>query len=344
MKTRRSERMTRRRFVRTVGVGSALGAIGPGYLRASQARSDTPIFRFVQWNDVHIDDTRPPAYQLANEKMKYLVDWANKEGTIRPDLVVGVGDMIHGGGLADLAPDTVLEKKLLAGLKPSFFPVIGNHENVQQEGSSEYEAAFREAFGEDRTNYTVKHKGLLFVMLNDSGAPMVNDKEVGRQRNAWLRSVLEASVGVPKIICCHIPLIPIREEAVLAKSFGFISYAAKDPELVSLVDEHAESIVAVLSGHLHLTGVVVRKGVYHVSLSGTASYPCDFASYDVFPDHIRLRVHSLPKELQTPDTNIHGRRRHGTDFTDATHSTPESYLRGNPSERDVVITLPRAIT
>ena len=207
---------------------------------------------------------------------------------------------------------------------------MGNHENVQRKGSPEYQAAFCEAFGEDRTNYTLKHKGLLFVMLNDSGAPMSNSKEVGRQRNDWLRGVLEESAGVPKIICCHIPLIPIREEPVLTKSFGFISYAAKDPQLLSLVDEHAESIAAVLSGHLHLTGVVVRNGVHHISLSGTASYPCDFASFDVFADRIHLRVHSLPEELQTPDTNIHGRRRHKVDYTDATHSTAESYVRGNP--------------
>jgi hypothetical protein len=134
-------------------------------------------------------------------------------------------------------------------------------------------------------------------------------------------------------------MIPIREEPVLAKSFGFVSYATKDPELLSLVDEHAESIAAVLSGHLHLTGVVVRKGVHHISVSGTASYPCDFASFDVFPDRIHMRIQSLPEELRTPETNIHGRRRHKVDFTDASHPTAESYVCGNPSERDVEITL-----
>lgn len=334
-------KITRRRFVRVAGVGTVLGAIGQNCVRMSRAddEGEKPEFRFLQWNDVHIDETEPPDYQLANGKMKYLVNWANEKGDVRPDFVVGVGDMIHGGALATLAPDTRLQKRLLADLKVPFYPVIGNHENQQQEGSAEYEAAFCEAFGVDRTNYTVKHKGLLFVMLNDSGAPMSNTKDTGRRRNDWLRGVFKESAGVPKIICCHIPLIPIREEPVLAKSFGFVSYAAKDPELLSLVDEHAESIAAVLSGHLHLTGVVVRKGVHHISVSGTASYPCDFASFDVFPDRIHMRIQSLPEELRTPETNIHGRRRHKVDFTDASHSTPESYICGNPSERDVEIPL-----
>ena len=204
----------------------------------SPARS--PLFRFVQWNDVHIDETQPPGYRLANEKMKYLVDWVNDaKRRPRPDFVIGIGDMIHGGDLESLAPDIRLQKKLLGNLKIPFYPVVGNHENVQQEGDTKYEAAFREAFGDDRTNYTLKHKGLLFVMLNNSGAPSSNSRDVGRRRNEWFRSVLDASADLPKIVCCHIPLVPLRDEAVLAKSFGFSSYAAKDEQLLSLVDQHA---------------------------------------------------------------------------------------------------------
>lgn len=329
--------LTRRHFIRVTGSGAALAATGQDCL--SKGRDDGPLgdllFRFVQWNDVHIDETRPPSYRLANEKMRYLVDWANKSGNQpRPDLVIGIGDMIHGGAAASLAPDIRLQKSLLANLEIPFHPVVGNHENVQQEGNARYESAFRETFGEDRTNYTLKHKGLLFVILNNSGAPSSNARDVGRRRNEWFRGVLDASADLPKIVCCYIPLVPLRDEAVLKKSFGFVSYTAHDDQLLSLVDQHAESIVAVLSGHLHLTGVITREGVHHISVSGTASYPCDFASYDVYSDRIRFRVHSLPQRLSTPDTSIHGRPRHAVDYTDPAHTTHESYLKGNPSERD----------
>ncbi len=329
--------LTRRGFVRAAGNGAALAALGQNCL--STGRDNVPVddllFRFVQWNDVHIDETRPPSYRLANEKMRYLVDWINKTGRqSRPDFVIGIGDMIHGGAPASLAPDIRLQETLLADLEIPFYPVVGNHENVQQEGNASYEAPFREAFGEDRTNYTLKHKGLLFVMLNNSGAPSSNSRDVGRRRNDWFRRVLDGSDNLPIVVCCHIPLVPLRDEAVLKKSFGFSSYAAKDEQLLGLVDQHAKSIVAVLSGHLHLTGVVTRNGVHHVSICGTASYPCDFASYDVYSDRIRLRVHGLPQQLSTPDTNIHGSPRHAIDYTDAAHSTHESYIKGNPSERD----------
>ena len=336
------KRLTRRGFVQAAGVGMALGAVGQNCLPATRAGEpdENPLFRFVQWNDVHVDQTQPPGYQSANEKMGYLVDWVNDAKRLpRPDFVIGIGDMIHGGALQDLSPDTRLQERLQADLKIPFYPVVGNHENVQQEGNPRHEAAFREAFGDDRANYTLKHKGLLFVMLNNSGAPSSNSAAVGRRRNEWFRGILDASPDLPKIVCCHIPLLPLRDEPVLKKSFGFSSYAAKDEQLLSLVDRHAKSIVAVLSGHLHLTGVVNRNGVHHVSISGTASYPCDFASYDVYPNRIRLRVHSLPKKLLTPETNIHGRPRHQLDYTDSGHPTHESYVKGNPSERDFDIVL-----
>ena len=78
---RLSNRLTRRRFVRVVSVGAALGTIGHDCLRSGQASDErkTPLFRFLQWNDVHIDETQPSDYRLANEKMKYLVEWANGE-------------------------------------------------------------------------------------------------------------------------------------------------------------------------------------------------------------------------------------------------------------------------
>jgi predicted MPP superfamily phosphohydrolase len=341
-----SERFTRRGFLARAAVGSAMGAIGLGRAASTAAPVGTekPLFRFVQWNDTHIDATTPSDYKLANEKAKYLVESLNAATLFPvPDFVIGIGDIINGEGLPSLAPDFALFKKLTAGLKCPYYPVVGNHEVVQQEGNTQYEAAYRQAFGDHRTNYSFRHGGMQFVVLDDSGAPASNRSEVGRRRNRWLGEVLAAAQGLPTILCCHIPLVPLRDEEVLKKSFGFGSYIAHDAELLKLVDAHATSIVAVLSGHLHLTGVVRRNGVYHVVVSGTGSYPCDFASYEVFADRIRMRVHSLPPQLVTPETDIHGRPRFATDYTDAAHATHEAYVKGNPSERALDMVLGRRL-
>lgn len=332
----------RRQFLTRLTAGAAVSLAGCTF-KASDGRmpgAKQPLLRFVQLNDTHVSASPEKTYALASEKLDYLIGAINA-GTHCPvpDFVIGLGDMVHGGSLANLAPDFAVLMPKLAKLKRPFYPVVGNHENVQREGDAEYEAAYVGAFGADRVNYTFQAGGVQFVIMNNSGSPTSNQQSAGRARNEWVRDILEASPKLPVILCCHIPLVPIREEAVLRQSFGFSSYIAHDDALLKLLDAHADRIVAVLSGHLHLTGVAQRNGVYHLDVSGPASYPCDFAWYELFPDRLCAHIQSLPQEYLTPITDIHGLRRHKIDYTDAAHATHEAYLRGNPHERAFEIPL-----
>ncbi|HLA84557.1 MAG TPA: metallophosphoesterase [Thermoguttaceae bacterium] len=386
--------LTRRQFLQFAASGAALGVAGGRPLFGhGQSTDEEPLFRFVQWNDIHVEalseetsnhlqpectnsfcreatghirsrviqrsarhgtwgsyrpqpciPVLPSQGQRRNDRAKYLIDWVNRpENASRYDFVVSVGDQIQGGDLASLAADSQEFKLLVRDLKVPLRLAIGNHENKSQEGDPAFEGPFCEALGLKETNYTFSHKGFLFVVLNDSGDPHSKGRPVAQRRNEWFRRVLETSAGVPKIVCCHIPLTAVRDADILTKSFGFTSSSCvvKDEEPLRLVDQHAESIVAVLSGHLHLTGMVRRNGVHHIVLAGTASHPCDFATYDVFGDRIRVRVRSLPKKYLTPRADLYGRPRHKIDYTDAAHPTHESYIRGNASERDFEIPLPK---
>ena len=138
-------------------------------------------------------------------------------------------------------------------------------------------------------------------------------------------------------------LATMREERVLPRSFGCVDYFHTiDPTLQKIVADPENNVVAVLSGHLHLTGVVKENDIHHIVTSGTASYPCDFAYYEVFHDRIHVQMVTLPEELVTPDTDIHGPPRWPTAYTDSNHLTHYSYVAGNPSERsfDIPISLP----
>lgn len=313
-----------------------------GTARAADA-AQKPLFTFVQLNDMHIDATVPNNYRLANDKMQYVVDSINAETNFPlPDFVLGVGDIIHGVTLASLQPDFNVAMPMLAKLKVPFYPVIGNHEDIQREGDPQYQAPYCAAFGDNRINYTFMAGGIQFVVLDDSGALATNSTAVGIARRNWLQGVLEATPGVPKIIATHIPMVSMRQTSVLERSFGFGSYAARDSAMLALVEQHSDDVVAVLSGHVHLTGAVEQNGIHHIVPSGLASYPCDYAYYQVFPDHIHVQMHGLPAELTTPDTNLHGPPRWTTSYTDSTHLTHEAYLRGNPSERsfDIAVSVP----
>ncbi len=307
----------------------------------SPAAAARPLLRFVQWNDLHVDSSNTD-YRLVNEKADYLVSSLNS-GTHfpAPDFVVGVGDLItgEGSGLPKLTADFNLLKTKLARLKCPLYPVMGNHENIQAEGDAALEAPYREAFGAVRVNYTFEAAGILFVMLDNSGAPASNGTAAGHARREWLRGVFQKSPDAPKILCAHIPLWPVRDPEILAKSFVHGSETAKDDALASLVAAPSNKVVAVLSGHLHLTGVARVGGLWQIVVSGTASYPCDYACYEVFRDHIRVRMFRLPENLVTPDTDNFGPPLRPVAYADPAHPTHEAYLSGNPSERDFEISL-----
>ena len=314
---------------------------------ASPADNSKRLFEFVQINDTHVQsplsvagDVKPPkTYARANDKFTWWVDAVNREP--RPDFIVAIGDLVHGGRLDRLPGDFDQLKQLLKPLAPPLYTTLGNHEVVQQEGNLEYEAAYRKMFGDDRVSYTFEHGGFLFIMLNNAGAAVVKE-DVIHARNAWLRGVLEKNTTKEKILCCHIPIIAVRDEKTLAESFGFATFHAHDAELLDLVDSHASSILAVLSGHLHLTGYAMRNGVPHVSIAGTASYPSDFARFVVFDNKIEMNVHQLPTELSSAAPSLHGKPRHEHDFTDDTHATADEYKRGRSDERR--LTIPRKRT
>jgi 3',5'-cyclic AMP phosphodiesterase CpdA len=291
---------------------------------------------FVQWNDAHVEVATPPWFRLANEKADYLVQFLNAGTTFGvPDFVIGVGDMVNGRNDEDLSRDFALLQTKLALLKCPFYPVMGNHEDRELEGDAKHQASYRAAFGNDRVNYAFCKGGIQFIVLDNSGAPTSNNKPIGQARRDWLRQTLRVSPDVPIVLCMHVPLALVREESVLAKSYGFPDkgYIAHDDQMLKIVKEHRHRIVAVLSGHLHMSGATIFDGIYQIVVSGTADCPCDYACYQVFHDRIHVDIRSLPDSLLTPDTNTDGKPRHPIDYTDATHPTARSFVAGNASER-----------
>jgi hypothetical protein len=135
-----------------------------------------------------------------------------------------------------------------------------------------------------------------------------------------------------------VPLIAMREEEPLKASFGFSSWRVLDTCLDEIIQEQADTVIAVLCGHIHLTGVRQQNGIYHIMPGGTCGYPSDFASFEVFSDHINVSMHRAPDRWLDRAGDIHGQPRHPVDYTDAEHPDHERYLWGNPDER--VLTIP----
>ncbi|MCX5661714.1 MAG: hypothetical protein NTW19_18705, partial [Planctomycetota bacterium] len=180
------------------------------------------------------------------------------------------------------------------------------------------------------------------VVIDSSGGHRGEDAVTAR-RLAATKAALERFSTGPIVVVTHIPLVPMRDPAVLAKSFGFSSWLNLDPRLLPAIEAHADRVVAVLSGHLHITAAREQRGIWHIVPSGTAGFPSDFASFDFFADHVDVAMHASPAELAGKDGrlgNIHGAERHGVEFTDAEHPDAAGYVSGTSAERRFTIALP----
>ena len=323
-----------------IGVNASCITYGKQLFSGTEKKGNA-LFSFVQVNDTHIHmpDRKSPPYEKDNEKLRHLIDTINKQEKFKlPDFVMLVGDIIHGESLEWFLPECRLAKQMLDALQCPYYTLIGNHEVKQQEGDPQFQGPYEQVFGANRVNYHFVHKGILFVCLNNSGARGYGDR-VSEQRNEMLSDVLRTHADMPKIIACHIPMVSLREEQVLRESFGFPTYKMLDDVTWNIVRKERESVIAVLNGHVHLTSAVKVDDIMHISTSGLASYPCDYAHYTVYHDHIDVVMHQLGKDFITPRTNLHGKPRYEYGFTDRDHRTPEEYVAGTKGERRLTIQL-----
>ncbi len=298
--------------------------------------------RFLVINDLHAQwngtIAAHPGYPGATIRADWLLDELARPGAFGGlDFVLSAGDLIHGESLDAIASQIAALGKRLTALPLLIHPGVGNHEIQQAEGDPAYEAPYRKAFG-DRLDYLLPAGPVDLVVLCNAGCFHVT-RERREARYRFLRNALRITPTRPKILVCHVPLIPLRDPDVLRESFGFISYYCLDSELLDLLDEHGQSVRLVISGHLHLTGMVERRGVRHLATAGTASFPHDILLVDIEPNQIAVEVMSLPAALHAPSSTIHGRPRYTHDFTDPNHPDHATYLRGTPAERRFSIPL-----
>jgi 3',5'-cyclic AMP phosphodiesterase CpdA len=303
------------------------------------------LFRFFQWNDMHIRDRDVPGrsagYPNCNEKAAWAVECAQGKRELEPpDFIASAGDIIC-GEIEDYSVDfRFMDRHLIDPLDVPLLPCLGNHENRQGEGIPEQNVAYDRRYGPGWHNYLYTIGGIAFIVIDSTGAHREGD-EITAARNAFLERAFARAGSMPVLVLTHVPLIAMRDEAALLPSFGFSSWKILDEALLTIIEAHADQVIAVLCGHIHLTGAKKRRGIYHIMPSGTAGYPADFAAYDVYADRVEVEMQRAPDELIGDQAlgDIHGARRHGIDYTDADHPDHESYMSGKAGERCFTIEL-----
>jgi predicted phosphodiesterase len=298
--------------------------------------------KFAVINDIHaqfVANPQHPGYPGANGRAEWMLAQFAKGGSLADmDFVVGAGDLIHGETIQSISAELKALQPYLRKLFMPFYPCCGNHEIRQNEGDRAFERPYATAYGADKFDYAISLPAAEIIVLNNAGTYHLTTQR-REERALKFQAMLEARPGVPKILICHIPLVSMRDRDVLHESFGFRSYRCLEVEILDLLDTHGADVRLVISGHLHLTGMVKRRGVRHLVTAGTASFPHDYAVITVTKQGIAVEVRNLPKALHEPASNIHGPPRYVKGYTDPAHKTHQSYLRGLASERKFSIPL-----
>lgn len=338
--------LNRRKFLKNsllLAGGVVVSRVVPGCNNYDE--DDREFFSFVQINDTHLNIPGNEAYPKVEDKLRSVIFSINSEKKFPlPDFVLLPGDIIQGTKLKFLQPECEFSKKILDELKCPYYTVVGNHEVLNTEGNPRFLKAYEKTFGKDRVYYSFIHKGIHFIIFNNANG-LGSVEEATSNRNEWLQNTLNEYNNHPKIIVCHIPLISFREDEILRKSFGHWTYKLRGGNTWRIIQNHSDKIIAVLNGHIHLTGVIKTNNfwlsslfssvndIYHISPSGLASYPCHYAYYKVFKNKIDVKMIQIDKELVTPSSNIHGKLYHEKDFVDDQHKLSELYVSGNIEER-----------
>ncbi|MEZ6071011.1 MAG: metallophosphoesterase [Pirellulales bacterium] len=299
--------------------------------------------RFLQINDLHLQGDRPitPRRAASQRRASWLLETIRVGGPATSvDFVLGLGDQVEGGSLEETQADLDAFAGHAAQWECPFYPVPGNHDIGAHEGEPQWEQPFLSAFDLTATNYSFVRDGLRFLMLNNAGT-LACSAVVARRRADWLASQLTTGEKLPTVLCCHVPLLPMRDPEVLAASCRFQPWQCAEPAVLEAVRAHRDQVVAVLSGHLHLTGVVEDCGVTHVCVAGVATFPSDYAVYTHDDGRLAVEIRQVPPSLLDPASNIHGPPRHDRDFVDRGHTSPVEYVMGRDDERRFCIDLGR---
>ena len=240
-------------------------------LQACAMAFDSNI-KFVQVTDVHFSNGKPYTVEVLKNTIK---DINSQKGV---SFVVFTGDNIGAPNPEDLSEFM----KIIGKLRVPYYIVIGNHDVFKSKNLSKarYNEIVREhnlLWAHRKWNYVFKKKGYVFIVVD--GAKEVIPGPVGYYREdtlAWLDKQLKKYKRRSVIILQHYPIIDPSEYGAALRS-----HRCYQPEnYFKVLDKH-NNVLAIVTGHLHINGEVMKNGVYHITTPSLIAEPNSYKIIDV---------------------------------------------------------------
>lgn len=214
-------------------------------------------FTFVQLSDPHVvsDDATEVRGTFPNRRLARAVAQVAAM-TPPPRFVAITGDLI---GDDEPASYVALER-LLAPLEVPVRFVLGNHDAYPAFASAVLGVS---ALREERYHQRFDEGGVRFLTL-DSRVAGEDGGALSEEELAWLASELEESAPLPVVVLVHHPPWPVGlgsfDDDAIANSERF----------VEVMRPHAQRVLRVLFGHVHMPIHTARAGLVASSAPSTA--------------------------------------------------------------------------
>lgn len=258
--------MGRRRFLAGLGAFVTSQVLLPKVLAGNVLPSSLKPIRLGFLTDCHAMEERGVPAALARA--------ADLMNSLKPDLIIGGGDFVHGGFTS---PGRLIERRwrVAAAFLEKFHarlePMIGNHdfyEPLLADGSPaphDPRWRWREHFGLERTYRSFSFRGYRFLMLDSvkvTGGPDPYRGWVDAAQMSWLdRELAVIPREQPIILCSHLPFRTSVMDSFgpfLAPSPGRVRVLNADAVLSRLKDR---PLALILQGHVHLNERLSEGGV-----------------------------------------------------------------------------------
>jgi len=259
----------RRDFVTWLGAFFAAQVLLPRPLHAKDVSLAPKPLRIGFLTDCHA--------MVENDAPSGLARAADLMNSLRPDIIIGGGDFVHGGYFSSrkvMDQRWKIAEKFLKRLSVRMEPLIGNHdldEPFLADGSlagNDPKLRWRQFFGLRKTYRSFDFRGYRFLMLDSVkvvGGSTPYRGWIDAAQLLWLdKELARIPADQPIILCSHIPFRTSLMESfgvlqgVLGPSPGRVKVTNADLVLEKLSNR---PVALIMQGHLHINERVEDRGI-----------------------------------------------------------------------------------
>lgn len=224
--------------------------------------------KFIQITDSHFSGDNSYSVKVLEKTIKDINSVSNV------DFVVFTGDNIDTANSSDL----VKFLKIANHLKYPYYMVIGNHEVFKSQHFDKIEymktvRKYSKTCRSEKANYVFKKKQVVFIVVD--GAKETIPGPAGYYKKdtlKWLDKKLTKYKNNKVVILQHFPIVPPYYNRT------HTTYEVGAYE--DVLKKHS-NVIAIVSGHYHANGEVMKDGIYHVSTPSLLAPPNNYKVIDV---------------------------------------------------------------